>query len=372
MPWNRLREAGFQSGTLKVSASYEQAGAIVTGQASLQVDPLDDAAPWGWRFAYLGLALVYYVMVFGVALTNLFQPAIYRLEGTISMLKERHAILQKLKPAPANTIYEASLESANKLITVLDTHVKDIWTVRKKRYGVGVWSSVDLIVDWQIIHEVERLLVPCLAKGAVEREIVALKDSTGRDVLFNELGLTISAGTATPPVAGVNDQTSLQNIEYADAAQVAELQQLMKAAHERLEVRLGDLLLSQGKALWAVGVLLVAVCAAAWWKNPELLLLGAFGGILGRSLRNTEAVQVRASLSVDWSAFFISPLIGALTGWAGVLLVGGLQDLEILGKTYPVNWDAPGIIAQALAVVFGASERWFSGLLGKVNGEPST
>ena len=62
---------------------------------------------------------------------------------------------------------------------------------------------------------------------------------------------------------------------------------------------------------------------------------------------------------------FFSPLLGALTGWFGVLLVAALKSLDLLGNVFrDIAWDNPmAPMTLATALLMGISERMFDGLI---------
>lgn len=123
--------------------------------------------------------------------------------------------------------------------------------------------------------------------------------------------------------------------------------------------------------------------------GEKLLLLGAIAGFITRLARplvsrgespiatipanpsssNTATnpvVPTSSSLNqyVLWTSLFVSPLIGGLVAWAGVLLVTGLADAQLLGVGFEaVNFNEGNPATFALAIVLGATETYFIRLL---------
>jgi hypothetical protein len=57
----------------------------------------------------------------------------------------------------------------------------------------------------------------------------------------------------------------------------------------------------------------------------------------------------------------LSPVVGALAGWSGILLLTLLVKLNILGSAFSVDWYNPYVpFTLSLALLFGVSERLLS------------
>jgi len=116
------------------------------------------------------------------------------------------------------------------------------------------------------------------------------------------------------------------------------------------------------KTWWLIicGVIL-AVALAAALGHGVLLLLGATGGLLGRSMRMLGRQVLLTDLAAAWTTFFLSPVVGALAGWCGVLLVILGIEWKILGAAFEtVSWTNPyAPLSLAVALLFGTSERLF-------------
>lgn len=122
------------------------------------------------------------------------------------------------------------------------------------------------------------------------------------------------------------------------------------------------------KLMWLVLCgLLFLVALGLVFDNGVLLLVGAVGGLLSRLQRTIEQADVATDYGATWGALFLSPLTGALTAWGGILLIVLGVKLNIFGAALNLDWNDPyNPTALALALVFGFSERWFSGLIDTV------
>jgi len=96
------------------------------------------------------------------------------------------------------------------------------------------------------------------------------------------------------------------------------------------------------------------------FANPTLLLLGFAGGFASRLLRGKTGASDDTELR--WTSLFLSPIYGAIAGWAGIMVLAALKNMNALGSTINFNWHdaANSVPAMALAFVFGFSERFFS------------
>lgn len=120
------------------------------------------------------------------------------------------------------------------------------------------------------------------------------------------------------------------------------------------------------KTIWliACGLILILVLAGAL-ENEVLFVLGALGGLLSRLSRTLSRQDVPTDYGASWTTLFLSPVVGALTGWAGVLLVALAVKFGVLGPLFAsVAWDSNfNLLAFGLAIVFGFSERAFDSVL---------
>ena len=123
----------------------------------------------------------------------------------------------------------------------------------------------------------------------------------------------------------------------------------------------------QNKATWLVFVTaIILFMVAVVLGNDKLLLLGAVGGLLARLRKTLSAKKTGFDYGVSWAVLFLAPLVGALTGWAGVLLAVVFMDPSVLHLTADeFTWQTaagtePGMV---LAIVFGYSATLFDRVL---------
>lgn len=124
----------------------------------------------------------------------------------------------------------------------------------------------------------------------------------------------------------------------------------------------------QTKAVWLVGVgcSLVVVLSFAI-GNAVLFIAGAAGGYLSRLARQLKRADVPTDYGASWTTLFLSPVVGALSGWFGILLIVLLSNskLALLGAAFQqVQWCCPlAPLTLGLAFALGFSERLFDGII---------
>jgi hypothetical protein len=138
--------------------------------------------------------------------------------------------------------------------------------------------------------------------------------------------------------------------------------------YEQRDTEFADIASWHKKTSWlvAVGLMLIVVLAAQF-GHVEFFLLGALGGLLGRLSRTQDTRALPTDYGAYWTTLFLSPVVGALTGWGCLLLVAWAVELKLLGKAFELLvWDAPhSLPAMGAALLFGALERGFVAIVSK-------
>jgi len=141
-----------------------------------------------------------------------------------------------------------------------------------------------------------------------------------------------------------------------------------------------DLMIWQNKASWLIflGCALIIMCTfAREW--PILFLAGAAGGFLSRLARVVKSAATPTDYGASWTTFFLSPVLGALMGWFGIILLVALNDIKILnpsiiGNLLPSATTTYVAIVPntsiALAFLLGFSERHFDTLVNALENNP--
>jgi hypothetical protein len=138
--------------------------------------------------------------------------------------------------------------------------------------------------------------------------------------------------------------------------------------NDQVDSNFAQLVSWQTKAVWLAGVgcgLIVLLAASV--GNPVLFIPGAAGGFLSRLARALKRADVPTDYGASWTTLFLSPIVGALSGWFGILLIVVLADskFQVLGAAFQtVNWYCPMTpIPLGLAFGLGFSERMFDGIM---------
>lgn len=138
--------------------------------------------------------------------------------------------------------------------------------------------------------------------------------------------------------------------------------------YDRKDTTFSTLVSWSNKAMYLVccGLLLI-VSLGAVLEHGELFLLGATGGLLSRLMRTLFREDVPTDYGASWTTLFLSPVVGALMGWAGILLAILGYEFHILGSALQVDWCNPtSPVALGLAFLLGFSERAFMGILSQL------
>src|ERR1700674_3132742 len=138
------------------------------------------------------------------------------------------------------------------------------------------------------------------------------------------------------------------------------LQEALAVFYDDRDTTFESLADTQSKASWLaiLGVALIAI-AALTSHREELLVFGAIGALLSRSIGLLNRKPKGNYYGVSAAVFTLAPVIGALSGWAGVAIVQGLTDLGVLSKaTFGTVWTSPSNTKSlAIAFAFGFVER---------------
>jgi hypothetical protein len=128
----------------------------------------------------------------------------------------------------------------------------------------------------------------------------------------------------------------------------------------------------QTKAVWLAGVgcsMVVVLTYAV--GNPVLFIAGAAGGYLSRLARALKRADVPTDYGASWTTLFLSPVVGGLSGWFGILLIVVLADskFNVLGSAFQsVKWCDPlAPFTLGIAFAMGFSERLFDGIISSLD-----
>jgi hypothetical protein len=293
--------------------------------------------------------LLYLASVWLARWYNVAWPARGPLHARLTSLKERvaHEPDQRLR-----------LEIEELLSTVTE----------ELRAQVKGWKFVDFLFwsrgqeqrAWMQIHDVEQRLVELLPDDPVEGLVARLRVVEGELRAIGTPEALALAGSAHSTLAAPSVNPRQLR---------AEISQGLQLTYDTHDGNYWNLAAWQNKSAWllvASSVMVVAVAAVG--GRVSLLVAGATGGLLSRLLRAQRAQETPNDYGASWPTLFFSPLLGALTGWFGVLFMVALNSLNLLGPVFQgIAWERPmAPMALAAACLFGISERLFDGLVAAV------
>jgi len=124
----------------------------------------------------------------------------------------------------------------------------------------------------------------------------------------------------------------------------------------------------QNKAMWLVGCgVLLIVTLTAVLPNGVYFAVGATAGFLSRLMRQLKQPDVPSDYGASWATLFLSPVLGAICGWSGVLVIVAMGQLNILGSALKLDWKEPyAPAALGLAFALGFAETLFNKVLDKL------
>ena len=206
---------------------------------------------------------------------------------------------------------------------------------------------------WRRIHDAQCLAVDIYANDVVKTHAV---------FACAELEAIESKG------AGAVAEALQKELKKGDQKDWGRLKALLKEAaqnlYERRDESFEHLEEWNNKGLWLVAAAALLVLCLTTMGNSQLLLLGSVGGLLGKLRGIVKQRSIPYDYGVSWTTLFLTPLVGALTGWVGVLLLPFFVQLTLLGAFFNIEWaGATKPEGLALAVFFGLGATYFDKLL---------
>jgi hypothetical protein len=227
-----------------------------------------------------------------------------------------------------------------------------------------IWNGSRDLVAWGLLHRVEadaasgysgpRLTATLMKAQSQLDELPDRKRVYWSRVLHDLL---------EPPRGVPRDEAAAQEI----------LRSLLNELYNARDTKFTNLATQQNKVTWLVFVGLAIMAALVSQGYQDLLMAGAVGGILSRLQRELQRRDVPSDYGLSWSVLFLSPVTGALSGWAGLLLLQALQKLDVINLKglLPAGLDltAPTTAVLGVAIVFGISERLLDRLVRQAEDE---
>ncbi len=239
------------------------------------------------------------------------------------------------------------------------TDWKEFW------FKLLVWNGATELAGWRLLREAEREMVLQLDdQSTLARVRRALTDLTAlpKDTTVKLTSVLESyVDTKTP------------STDYAQARR--DLRETYVLIHQRMDAEFQSAIELQNKSMWLIfaGVILTFVVSLAFNHTSILLLVGAVGGLLSRLRHVFSSKDMPMDYGASWVPLFLSPVVGALTGWGGTYLLAasiamGVVNFDKLDPTqFAFNPSGPlSIVPIGIALVMGFAEQLFDGVAKQV------
>jgi hypothetical protein len=234
------------------------------------------------------------------------------------------------------------------------------------------WSRGRELAAWTRLHELERQVVSYLVpeQRVVERAVYAetqLRElqSPSAAVVADRMRQTVQEMLAAG--SGAPNHQSGHALEHLKQ----QLGEGLAIIYNHTDTKFAGLMEWHNKAMFLVYLSLLAIGVLGLvFHHEELFLVGAVGGLMSRMARTLFREDVPSDYGASWTTLFLSPLLGAISAWAGITLIVWLRQFDVLGEAFGViDWHRrPDAVMIAMAFTLGFSERLFTSLLSKVEG----
>jgi hypothetical protein len=227
-----------------------------------------------------------------------------------------------------------------------------------------IWNGSRDLVAWGLLHRVEADAAagytgPRLAAALLKAQSQLDELPERKRIYWSRVLHDLLEPRGAPP----RDEAAAQQI----------LRSLLNELYNARDTKFTNLATQQNKVTWLVFVGLAIMAALVSQGYQDLLMAGAVGGILSRLQRELQRREVPSDYGLSWSVLFLSPVTGALSGWAGLLLLQAMQKLNVidLAGVLPPKLDltAPTTAVLGVAIVFGISERLLDRLVRQAEDE---
>jgi len=231
---------------------------------------------------------------------------------------------------------------------------------------------------WRKLHKIKREfdyqfygIVPTTAKLDEQLKLITFR--------LDELKTSFSLGTSKE-INRILDEEKVTDAskEVTDASKKAEMKErkrfLLKEATKTYEdfrdayfETLSDL---NNKTMWLILTSFIfIVLIILFEKFPLLVVAGGIGGLLSKLRKIIGQPSESNDYGLSWGPIFLSPLVGSITGWAGVYIVLFLAKVGTFSQSLVETLDMEGGCYKPalliIALVFGYSAGLFEKMIGK-------
>lgn len=245
-------------------------------------------------------------------------------------------------------VENSSNDTENKKITFIKNHIKTV----SEGLGIPIWRRCLAFTGrqmsaWRSLHEAERLAIDFYSPEVVKDQAKLILDK-----------LRETQTTTTTLEEGLR--------KGLDDGNNKDLRPLVKEAKTIIyldeDEQFGALADAQNKVLWLVMTAAMILFGLSWIfpQAQVLFLTGAAGGLLARLRKMVRKRGLPFDYGISWTVLFLTPLVAALTGWAGTLLFILLQEWGLIGDNFKgISITNPSYATLMVAMVFGYSATLF-------------
>ncbi len=214
---------------------------------------------------------------------------------------------------------------------------------------------------WRRYHEAERLAIRMVPDKVLPQRLTVVAED------LSQFG-SGSAQTLRDTIRNTLAEEE-QNYERM-RSQLVEAMKLIDDDRDNLAQYMADW---QNKSTFMIALAVLMILFIIEQPNHVLFHFGMIGGLLAKMRGAINRKQASVDYGVSWATLFLTPLVGGITGWAGLLLLHFTAQLELLNlqQLLADSWETAhtSTSALALAMFFGYSATLFEKVLDKVQGE---
>jgi hypothetical protein len=297
----------------------------------------------GW--VVLGLYLAF-AIAYNLCFTM--RPSWNLLNQTLKGIRERLRALDATGGGPASAAVTAALEG----VTAAEDDLKRPPSEKRHWYSgrrENPWFMGTSLVQsvWRRAHELEIAYWTLAPDDLLQQRLYGVREAL----------VGMPGAEARGAIRRIDDYKRHRR-PAAEARPL--LVDAMRVYYDQRDTVYDSLTNQQTTGTWLamLGLALVAVAAFAYHREP-LLLFGALGGFLSRVSRLLRRRPGAKHFGVSAVVFMLAPVVGALSGFAGVAIAQGLAHLNVLNSdTFNTVWDNPQqTTALTIAFAFGFVER---------------
>jgi hypothetical protein len=301
----------------------------------------------------LCIVILYFIALLFARWNMVARPTCARLRAYLNRTKAEVDILCEVakKNLPGNDTIDTIRNEIDNLLNKFEEGLKDSSTILSRFLDILFWSRGRELAGWTYLHAVKEQSTTFLPKESVRAALECAETDLRQVATSTAIGLADRIG----------ETLKVDAPEQFDRKK-ALLTEARSFLYESEDSNFTVMCVWHRKTMWLTFCsLMLIVCLATFLQNGVLFLVGAAGGLISRLLRSLYSKNVPTDYGASWTTLFLSPLVGALAGWSGILLLTLLVKLNIIGSALSVDWYDPyAPVTLSLALLFGISERLLS------------